>query len=77
MKFPKIGDGNITYTERQTKPEPDSMSRKSSFHLGDCLCGVFILKIIQLFSSKSLEPWPIWVMALWGIVILTLWAREN
>lgn len=53
------------------------MSRKSSFHLGDCLCGVLGLKLIQLFSVEALQPWSIWSMILVAVVIAFLWVRED
>ena len=52
------------------------MSKPSSFHYGDFLCGLLGLKIIQLFSPEIGRPWPIWWLVILGIVILLLWVRE-
>ena len=53
------------------------MSEKSTLHLGDCLCGVLGLKIVQFFSVESRHPWPIWWMIVVAFFVLILWMRED
>lgn len=50
---------------------------KTSFHWGDCLCGILGLKVIQLFWSEALRPLSIWDTLLMATVIIYLWVREQ